>query len=224
MADDIFLSPEEQDERARQWFKDNAPALAIGIALGLAAVVGFNKYRDAQQANAEKASSLYQQATTEIQDSKLSSIDEQVAQLKADHADTSYAAKAALLKATQTAVNDLAAAYDELQWVVDNAPESGLSHTARIRQAKIKIELNELDAAKALAEHTPTNGFDSHYQEILGDIAVKQADEISARAHYQAALEAIDNPQDTYAQVLSIKLDRLPAAEESTEAVAETAE
>jgi len=60
MADDIYLSPEEQDERARQWFKDNAPALAIGIALGLAAVVGYNKYQDQQQIDAEAASALFQ--------------------------------------------------------------------------------------------------------------------------------------------------------------------
>ena len=124
MADDIFLSPEEQDERARQWFKDNAPALAIGIALGLAAVVGYNKYQENQQASAEAASELFQQTVTEIRDSKLSSIDEQVTTLKADHTKSPYAAKAVLLKATQTAVNDLASAFNELQWVVDNATVS----------------------------------------------------------------------------------------------------
>ncbi len=212
MADDIYLSAEEQDERARQWFKDNVPALAIGIALGLGAVVGYNKYQDNLQASAEKASELFQQSVAEIRDSKLSSIDEQVTTLKADHASTPYAAKAVLLKATQTAVNDLGAAYDELQWVIDNAPEAGLIHTARVRQAKIKLALNELDAAKALASHTPSEGFDSHYQEVLGDIAVRQNDQVKARSYYQAALDALDGQQDTYVQVLTIKLDRLPEA------------
>ena len=213
MADDIFLSPEEQDERARQWFKDNVPALAIGIALGLAAVFGYNKYKDNLQTSAETASFLFQQAASEIQDSELSNIDEQVAALKAEHAKTPYASKAVLLKAKQTSVNDLAAAFTELQWVVDNAPEIGLAHTARIRQAKIKVALGELNEAKEIASYSPTLGFETHYQEVLGDIALKQGDELIARTHYQAAVDALDGQQDSYVQVLNIKLDRLPVPE-----------
>ena len=222
MADDIFLSPEEQDERARQWLKDNGPALGIGIALGLAAVIGYNKYQDNQQVGAETASALFQQTVTEIQDSDLSSIDEQVNTLKAEHANSSYTAKALLLKAKQTAVNDLPAAFDELQWVVDNSKETGLQHTARIRQAKIKLALNELDAAKALASYTPNVGFESHYQEVLGDIAVRDGNEAEARTYYQGAIEALDSQQDTYVQVLNIKLDRLPETEPSETQVVET--
>ena len=213
MADDIFLSPEEQDERARKWAKDNLPALAIGVALGLAGVVGYNKYQDNIQLQAESASALFRSASIEAEDSGLANIDEQVSQLKENHAATSYAAKAVLLKAKQTALNDLSAAYTELQWVVDNASEFGLVHTARLRQAKIKLAQNELDDAKTLASHTPVQGFDSHYQEILGDIAVRSGDETQARVHYQAAMDALNGTQDTYVQVLSIKLDRLPAQE-----------
>ncbi len=217
MADDIFLSPEEQDERARQWFKDNGPALAIGIGLGLAAVFGYNNYKEGVQVDAETASELYQTASAELADSKLASIEEQVVTLKNDFAATTYAAKAVLLKATQTAVNDLSAAYEELQWVVDNAPESGLVHTARIRQAKIKLSQNDFEQAKTLASHTPTEGFESHYQEVLGDIALKQSDEASARVHYQNALDAIEGLQDNYAQILTIKLDRLPPVDQDIE-------
>ena len=225
MADDIFLSPEEQDERARQWFKDNVPALAIGIALGLAAVFGYNKYQDNQQISAETASLLFQQTANEIRDSELSDIDEQVAKLKADHASTPYAAKAVLIKAKQLSVNDLPSAFNELQWVVDNAPEMGLVHTARIRQAKIKLALNELGEAKALASHTPTQGFESHYQEVLGDVAMRESDEAAAREHYQSAVDALDGQQDSYVQLLNIKLDRLPApASASTETSTDTEE
>jgi len=120
----------------------------------------------------------------------------------------------------------LPAAYDELQWVIDNSSESGLKHIARIRQAKIKLALNDSAAAKALASYTPTQGFASHYQEVLGDVAIKEGDENTARSHYQAAVDALDGEQDTYVQVLNIKLDRLPpvevtGAEKTTEGSAE---
>ena len=217
MADDIFLSPEEQDERARKWFKDNGPALGVGIVLGLGAVIGYNKYEENAQLNAESASALFQSARTEAVDSGLANIDEQVTELKEKHAATAYASKAVLIKAKQTAVNDLPKAFEELQWVVDNAPEVGLQHTARIRQAKIKIALNELDQAKAIASHTPTDGFSSHYEEVLGDIAIKNGQELEARAHYQAAIDALEGLQDSYVQILNIKLDRLPATDVAPE-------
>ncbi len=219
MADDIFLSPEEQDERARQWFKSNAPALVIGIALGLAAITGYNKYKDNAQQQAEVASNLYQQTISEIQDSELADINEQITTLKSEHAKTPYAAKAVLVKAKQTAVNDMDAAFTELQWVLDNSSDSGLQHTARLRQAKIKIEQNDLSSAKKLASHSPTDAFESHYQEVLGDIALAEGDKSAARAHYQAAADALDGLQDNYIQVLNIKLDRLPEA--STEVPAD---
>lgn len=215
MADDIYLSPEEQDERAREWFKSNAPALAIGIVLGLGAVFGYNKYKDDIQQSAETASGLYQQTVSEIQDSQLADIDEQINTLKNEHAATPYAAKAVLIKAQQIAVNDLSAAYVELQWVVDNSSDAGLQHTARIRQAKIKMSLNELEAAKKLASYSPTDGFESHYQEVLGDIALRENDEAAARAHFQAAVDALEGQQDSYIQILNIKLNRLSAASAS---------
>jgi len=105
---------------------------------------------------------------------------------------------------------DLPAAFQELQWVVDNAEESGLVHTARVRQAKIKLELGELDAAKTLASHTPVQGFGSYYAELLADIAVRQGDTDTARSQYQAAIESLTQGQAGYARLLSLKLDRLP--------------
>lgn len=213
MADDIFLTPEEQDERARKWLKDNGPALAIGIALGLGAIFGWNQYKESIQTKAEDASSIYTATIEEIQSSELADIDAEVAELKDGFAGSPYAAKAALLKAKQLSLNDLPAAYEELQWVVDNASEFGLQHTARIRQAKIKLALGELESAKALASHTPTQGFESNYAELLGDIALKEGDLASARTHYQTAIDTLPASQAGYSQVLTIKLDRLPKDE-----------
>jgi len=213
MADDIFLTPEEQDEKARKWLKENGPALAIGIALGLGAIFGWNQYKDSIQTKAEAASVIYAKTLDDIRTSELADIDAQVTELKDDYAGSSYASKAALIKAKQLSVNDLPAAYEELQWVVDNSAEFGLQHAARIRQAKIKLALGELDAAKSLANYTPKQGFESNYAELLGDIAVQQEDKATARTHYQAAIDTLPASQAAYSSVLTIKLDRLPNSE-----------
>jgi len=213
MADDIFLTPEEQDERARKWLKENGPALAIGIALGLGAIFGWNQYKESRQTSAENASVIYADVIEDIRASELANIDAQLMELKNEFADSPYAAKAAMLKAKQLSVGDLPAAYDELQWVKDNTKEFGLKHTARIRQAKIKLSLGELDAARDLASHTPTQGFESNYAELLGDIAIKAGDPVLARKQYQTAIDTLPESQRGYSQILSIKLDRLPQSE-----------
>ena len=217
MADDIFLTPEEQDERARQWLKDNGLALGLGIALGLGAVFGYNQYQDKQKSDAEMASKLFNQSLQRMNDSELADIDTAVASLKADHANTSYAAKAALLKAKQLSVSDLEAAVTELQWIIDNANESGLQHTARVRKAKALLSLGKVDEAIAEASAQPQDGFASHYQEILGDAALAQGDHELARASYEQAMQSLSGGDAAYQSVLQLKINRLPSEAEQQE-------
>lgn len=223
MADDIFLSPEEQDERAKKWLKDNGPALAIGVALGLGGVYGYNEYQANQIAQAELASEKYNKVLTTSNESTVASIEDVVDQLKSDHAKSAYAAKATLIRAKQLANSDLDAAYQELQWVVDNAAESGLVHTARIRQAKIKIVQNDLVAAQALATQSSYDGFESHYNEVLADISRKQNKPEQARDFYQKAIDGLTEGDFSYRQILTIKMDRLGIEEEVSEVTKDTA-
>ena len=74
MADDILLTPEEQDERARQWLKDNGMALVLGIGLGLGAVFGYQQWQAKLIRDAEAASQLYNTALTTFQSSELGDI------------------------------------------------------------------------------------------------------------------------------------------------------
>lgn len=210
MPDDILLTPEEQDERAKQWLKDNGFAIVFGVVLGLGAVFGYNNYKDQKLADAEAASLAYSSVLESFEQSEIADIEDRVNTLKADHAATSYAAKAVLLRARQLAVSDQAAALAELQWVSDNAKEFGLQHTAKIRQAKLHLAMGSFDQAIALASQQQQDAFASHYQEILGDAAVKQDKLLEAREHYQQAIDALSASDAAYRGVLTLKMNRLP--------------
>jgi len=218
MADDIFLTPEEQDERAKKWLKDNGMSIAVGVGLGLAGVIGYNQYQDSVQLKAEQASGLYDTVITTHETSQISDIDAQVEKLKEDYASSSYAAKAVLVRAKQLALSDQQAAMNELQWVINNAEEVGLQHTARVRLAKLFFASGDMNEARNLASIQPSNGFDSHYQEILGDIERKQGNNEAARGHYEKASESLGPASGGYAQVLGMKLSRLPKEEVVEEA------
>ena len=213
MADDIFLSPEEQDERAKQWLKDNGIAIAVGIALGFGAIIGFNHYKDGVKDDAENASSLFSSALNLMSDSQNADIDSQFTQLKSDYPSSTYASKVVLMKAAQLSNTDLDATNTELQWVIDHAPEQGLVHTARIRQIKINISKGELDQAQALASPVSFDGFESHYAELLGDIDVLKGDHDAASVHYENAISKLASTDAAYGRVLGLKLGRLAVSD-----------
>jgi len=218
MADDIFLSPEEQDERAKKWLKENGLAIGVGIALGFGAIFGYNQYKDNAQRDAESASSLFSTALSSFNDSKNANIDGQLSSLKESHQNSTYTSKVALMKASQLANTDLAAAYSELQWVINNAPESGLVHTAQSRQIKIDIANGQLEQAKNLAAQPSYDGFESHYKELLGDIAVQQNAPDEASKYYQASIDSLGANDGAYSRVLGLKLDRLAVTTTQAEA------
>ena len=210
MADDILLTPEEQDERAKQWLKDNGIAIVLGVCLGLGAIFGYNQYKANQLKNAQTASQIYNSVLQSFSDSELVDIEDRVETLKSDHTSTSYAAKAVLIRAKQLAVNDKLAAVKELQWVADNANEVGLKHAAQIRLAKLQLALGNEDQAMTIASQQPYDGFASHYYELLGDIAVKKNNLEEARDNYQQAMDSLNDSDSAYRAVLTLKLNQLP--------------
>lgn len=213
MADDIILTQEEQDERARQWLKDNGLAILLGVALGLGGIFGYQTWQARQIAQAEQASALFSRVLAATQTSELADISADVEQLKSEFSSSPYAAKAALLRARQLAVSDMPAAQAELEWVLGHAEEEGLQHTARIRQAKVLIAQNELAAAKALLNDQDAVGFTSFYAELRGDVARLEGDFAAAREQYQIALDNLSQREIGYSAILNLKRNRLPSTE-----------
>lgn len=219
MADDILLTPEEQDERAKKWLKENGLSLIVGVAVGIGAIYGFNSYKAKQIEQAEQASTLYTNILKKTEQSNISEFDEELATLKTDFAKTPYAAKAALIKASKLAVSDIDAAQSELTWVLENARELGLQETARVRLIKIYLAQDNAEKAASLLNEANKEGYQSIYAELTGDLAVLQGNNDDARAAYQEAIDSLNQTDRSYQMILTLKLNQVPAI-----AVAKTAE
>jgi len=235
MADDILLSSEEQDERARQWIKENAIYVIAGICLGIAAIFGVNKYKADKLAGAEQASALYASVTAQVANSNISDITGQIEELKNDFANTSYAAKSVLIRAKQLVVSgDLESAKQEFKWVMNNGADDAAKQIATLRLAKLEIYTENYSAASSLLGTTDMAGLDSHYAELKGDLANKQGQFDKAKEYYQQAIDSANNLSPQYADLLNNKINRagsLPpldpiekAADESADTITDAKE
>ena len=218
MADDIFLTPEEQDERAKKWLRENGPAIAIGIVLGLGGIYGYDEYRKHQQSQAEEASYAYGQILEITQDSDLADITSQVDTLTTDYAGTPYASKAMLLKAKQLSLTDVDAAVEALDWVLTNAEERPVWHAANIRRAKILLSKEgQAKSVISTIENVDHEAYASHYLEIIGDAHVQLGQDGQAVASYQAAIDALTPADAGYTRILTLKQNGVRTAKSSVD-------
>lgn len=209
MADDIILTEEEQVEQLKKWLKNNALSIVLGISLGLASIFGYNHYSELKINTAQQASALYEELLSA--DDAIDLVADKVAIFKSDYSDTPYAAKVTLLNAKRLAeTGQVDEAIKELSWVLKNTKEELVEHTARLRQAQLLIESDKISDAGDLLKHEKIAGFESHYQELQGDIAAKNKDFQKASELYESALEnSVDTRYNTYLQLKTNKMKSL---------------
>lgn len=211
---------EEQLEVLKNWWDENGTTLVTTLVLGLAAIFGYRAWEDNVRETGEAASSTYQnlvQATSNLDDENLRLTALNLGEeLKNDYEGSAYASFAALhLAKIAVEQGDLAAAQAELQWTIDQNPEAHLETIARMRLARVLVDMEDAPAALAsLSEHEPAAGQQATWAEIRGDVYLALGDNGNARQAYQEALELLGD--DRTRPLLELKLADIPLATEVT--------
>lgn len=204
---DIYASDEEKSEAIKQWWRENGMAVVAGIALGIIAIFGSRYWFSYQVSQAEQAAGMYQQALVTMSAGDLQQAETTVSELQTEFSGTPYAAFAATEMATQLAnKGDLAAAMQQLQWVVDNADLAAQRDLARLRLARLKMDDDDFEAALKLTEQAQTKGFTSLFAELQGDIYAAQDSAEQAYKAYQSALNTVSSNAPRYG-LLEMKRD-----------------
>lgn len=203
---------EDQAEQLKQWWKDNWKALVAGLVLGVGAIFGWEGWKDYRETRAGQASQMFEDMKLALSQAKTEDAMKIGDTLAKEHADTPYAAGAALFLAAESArANDLDDAVARLQWVEQYSKDEGLQQVARLRHARVLWQQNKLDEALKKLDGENTE-FQALAEELRGDIRLAQGDRPAARAAYEKALGAADADDAATRSSLQRKIDDLSDA------------
>jgi len=204
-----FKTEEEQAEALKKWWKENGKFIIAGIAIGLAAIFGWRGYNAQLAQQAEAASILYEQMLIASRANDSENVSIYANRINADYESSSYATFANLMLAKLAAESgDLELAETHLRWVLDNNSQEEFKHVARLRLARVLVAADKLDVATKTLDVSKPGDFFARYEELRGDIFVKQNKTDEARQAYQKALANTASAKGGQS-ILQMKLDDL---------------
>lgn len=206
---DVYKTEEEQVEAIKKWWNDNGKSIIAGVVIGISAIFGWRAYGDHTALQAEAASTLYEQMISAARQDDDENSRIYANRIIEDHNSGTYAAFANLMMAKLTAESgELDKAEEHLRWVLKNSSQDEIEHVARLRLARVLIAADKLEAATAALNVSKTGEFVARYEELRGDIFLKQGKSEEAQAAYQKSLLNSKLPNDGES-VLQMKLDSL---------------
>lgn len=203
----------EQDEleKLKAWWKGYGNAAILGVALGIALLVGNRYWTEYKEQKLHSASFLYETMLDNLEQNRKPAARDAGNLLVTDYSSTPYAGMAALVLAKLGFDSgDVVAARTHLRWAVKNGRDPATVHAARLRLARVVTDVGETEAALSLLNIKDRSGFAAEYEELRGDLLVRLDRLDDAREAYRAALTGLP-PGSPYSQVLGMKLDDLEA-------------
>ena len=206
-----YLTDDEQWEAVKRWVAENGLWVLAGLVLGVVALVGYRYVDNARNDRALRAAVQFDAMTVALE-AKDQGRSRQIADDLIKNFPGSPYADQAQLTLARLAVDDgqAATAVAPLPRVMNDSKDAELRHIARLRLARVLIDLGKPDdAIKTLAEDKP-GAFAAAYHEVRGDAFGAKKDVKNAASEYQAALSGSD-AGSTDSALLELKIADLGA-------------
>ncbi len=211
---ETYENEQEQIEALKAWWDKYGTRVMIAIVLVLAGVLGWRLWIDRTHREAEVASEQYMKMLEVVQ-SKPEQAMEIGRQLVSSHPGSNYATMASLMMASiSVEKNDKEAASAQLRWVMEKGKQPELKEIARLRLARLLLDMGKADEALATIDKSDNASFRAAADEIRGDILLSQGKRAEARNAYTNALAGYkDVPAKQ--SLLQTKIDDLADAKGS---------
>ena len=202
----LDAAEEENIEALKKWWDENGKPLLFFAIFVIGGYGAWLLWQNTQATDAETASDLYEEVLSlaisepglPVTEQESLRILELFDQLKVDYSGSVYALYGALFAAQQLVnANDLDAAEDSLQWVLDNQQnglfrqtDEGLILTTNLRLGRVILSKGESERALNLVNSIDPKAFEAGFAELRGDIYVTMGRIVDARDAYIAAQQA----------------------------------
>jgi len=223
-----YLSDREQEEALFAWWRENWLWVISGVALGLAGLGGWQYWKQRAQEQSEAAAQTYADLSTALSGPPSTAGNDKaealIRELDSKYAGTPYADQGHMLLAQhKVSANQFEQAAGELKIVAERSKDEVLAQVARMRLARVQLQLGHPDEALALLDVNKAGSFVGQVQELRGDALLAKGERSGARLAYQAALnERAGQEAPGGDELLRLKLQDLSDAELSAAAVGET--
>lgn len=185
---DDYLSEKEQWEVVKTWIRENGLWIVAGIAVGGAAIGGW-QWRNAHidKVNGE-ASTKYEELMKAFGHNDETGAQALMGQLEHDYSSTPYVDQAKLAFArVYVDTNRLDKAAEALQSVTQHTKDPQLALVARARLARVQIAEQKPDDALATLNGVDPGSFAPQFHEVRGDALLAKGDKAGALTEYRAA-------------------------------------
>jgi predicted negative regulator of RcsB-dependent stress response len=197
---DETLTDRDQEERLRQFLRDNWRWMLAGVVLGVAGLVGWHQWQAHTLNKREDAAADYAELQKALEKGDHEQAVRLMQTLAEEHGRSPYPDQARLLLAKTHVENGrYADAAALLQAVAEKSKDKELAELARLRLARVLMQEGKHDEAlAALNKLRKDSAYGALAHEIRGDVHYARGKTAEARAEYAAALEGdeavIDRP------------------------------
>lgn len=208
-----FLTDDEQIEEVKRLTKEYGPVLIIGALLGVGGFFGVRYWRGYQDNQALEAAGQFSQMATVLQIGDAKKARELANGLLKDHPGSPYADQAQLTLARMDVDEGHGTnAVESLTAVMNNSKDSELKQIARLRLARVQIDLGKPDEALKLLDMGTAATFAGRYHEVRADALIAKKDPAGAIKELREALATDETAGGVDSALVQMKLADLGAA------------
>jgi predicted negative regulator of RcsB-dependent stress response len=189
-----YLTDRDQEEALRAWWRENWRWIIAGVVLGLAILGGWQFWDNHRTQESRDAAAGYKKFQDAANAKNVQQEEASLKDLAAGHESSPYTQQARLeLAKSYSDAGQYDQALTLLRAVADGAHDDQLALIAKLRAARLLIQLGKHDDALKTLDADKAGAFVARVREVRGDALVAKGDLEGARAEYAAALAANDD-------------------------------
>ena len=203
---EIYENEHDQVDAIKRFFAENGKALAVGVILGVGALVGWRYWASHQDDSVRESSYAYENAVSALRADQ----PETLAAAEKFAADTknTYGAFASLELAQQfVESNQLDKAAAQLQQGLAAASDENLKAVINLRLARVQVQLKQADAALKTLESIKGEGWTAIVADLRGEALLSKGDKQGARSAWETGAKSDASP--ALSEMLQMKINNL---------------